>query len=117
MIAKLNTMPRLCLAALLAAAPLWAQQAADAGYSAEIRRNTTEPVFLTELVDHLPSSDRVPSPDKIIGYAVGTPDKLTYSRDIYRYMRALEAASPRVKVFPAGRTEEGREMMLVAISE
>jgi Zinc carboxypeptidase len=48
---------------------------------------------------------------------VGTPNKLTYSKDIYRYMRELEKASPRVKVTTIGQTEEGREMLLVAISD
>jgi hypothetical protein len=32
-------------------------------------------------------------------------------------MRALEKASPRVKVFSAGSSEEGREMIVVAISD
>src|SRR5207248_2832241 len=40
----------------------------------------------------------------------------TYAEDVYRYMRALEAASPRVKVFSIGKTEEGREMIVVAVS-
>ncbi len=86
-------------------------------YTAKIREFTTEQFFLTELVDHLPYSDKVPSPDKVIGYVVGTPDKLTYTKDIYRYMRELEKASPRVKVISMGRSEEDREMILVAISD
>jgi hypothetical protein len=49
-------------------------QKMDEGYSAEIKKYTTEPFFLTELVDHLPASDTVPSPKKILGYAIGTPD-------------------------------------------
>jgi hypothetical protein len=83
-------------------------QSLDEAYTAKIREYTTEPFFLTELVDHLPASERVPTTTKVLGYPVGTPDKLTYSKDIYRYMRELEKASPRVKVFPIGRTEEGR---------
>jgi len=35
---------------------------------------------------------------------------------VYQYMRMLEKASPRVKVFSIGRTEEGREMIAVAVS-
>jgi hypothetical protein len=31
-------------------------------------------------------------------------------------MRMLEAASPRVKVFSIGKTEEGREMIAVAVA-
>ena len=92
-------------------------QKMDEGYSAEIKKYTTEPFFLTELVDHLPASDTVPSPKKILGYAIGTPDKLTYTKDIYRYMRELEKTSPRVKVFSIGKSEEGRDTLLVAVSD
>lgn len=90
----------------------------DESYTAKIKEYTTEKVFSTELVDHLPASDRVPSPDKVLGYAIGTPNKLTYTKDIYRYMRELEKASPRVRVFVAPeRSEEGREQLLVAVSD
>ncbi|HTS13056.1 MAG TPA: M14 family zinc carboxypeptidase [Candidatus Limnocylindrales bacterium] len=89
----------------------------DAGYSAKIKEYTTEPDLLTELVDHLPASDTVPSPEKILGYVIGAPNKLTYTKDIYRYYRALAAASPRVKVFTVGKSEEGRDFMLVAVSD
>jgi hypothetical protein len=95
-----------------------AAQKIDEAYSAKIRQYTTEPFFLTELVDHLPASEIVPTPEKVLGYVIGTPDKLTYTKDIYRYMRALEKASPhRVKVFSIGRSEEGRETLLVAVSD
>ncbi len=99
------------------AAPAAVEQKNDEGYTAKIRQHTTEPFFLTELVDHLPASDKVPTPEKILGYAIGTPDKLTYTKDIYRYMRELEKATPRVKVFTMGHSEEGREMMLVVVSD
>jgi len=104
-------------AALLACVPLLAQQPEDAGYTAKIKQYTTEPYFLTELVDHLPASTTVPTPEKVLGYAIGTPQKLTYTKDIYRYMRELEKATPRVKVFSIGKSEEGRETLLVAVSD
>jgi hypothetical protein len=100
-------------APVAAAAP----QKNDEGYTAKIREYTTEPFFLTELVDHLPASDSVPTPEKVLGYAIGTPNKLTYTKDIYRYMRELEKASKRVKVFTIGHSEEGREIILVAVSD
>jgi hypothetical protein len=56
-----------------------AAPSADNDYSKKIKEYTTEKFFLTELVDHLPMSDTVPSPDKVLGYVVGTPNKLTYS--------------------------------------
>ena len=89
-----------------------ATQVNNEEYTAKIREYTTEKFFLTELVDHLPASDKVPSPDKVIGYVIGTPDKLTYTKDVNRYMRELEKASPRVKVFSIGqfrrRTRDAR---------
>jgi hypothetical protein len=87
-------------------------------YTAKIKEYTTEKYFLTELVDHLPASDKVPSPDKILGYVVGTPNKLTYTKDMYRYYRELEKSTPRVRVFTAPeRTEEGKEQLLVVVSD
>ncbi|MGI9168345.1 MAG: hypothetical protein ACR2G5_18510 [Pyrinomonadaceae bacterium] len=58
-------------------------------YTNKIKEYTTEPYFMTELVDHLPMSDKVPSPDKVLGYIVGTPNRLTYTKDIYRYFSEL----------------------------
>ncbi|HKQ07067.1 MAG TPA: M14 family zinc carboxypeptidase [Blastocatellia bacterium] len=87
-------------------------------YTAKIKEFTTEKYFLTELVDHLPASDKVPSPDKVLGYVVGTPNKLTYTKDMYRYYRELEKATPRVRTFTASeRSEAGKEQMLVVVSD
>jgi hypothetical protein len=90
----------------------------DTAYGAKIAEYTTEKYFLTELVDHLPASDKVPSPEKVLGYAIGTPNKLTYTKDIHRYFRELASASPRVRVFTAReKSEEGREQLLVLVSD
>lgn len=90
----------------------------DNDYTRKIKEYTTEPYFRTELVDHLPMSDRVPSPDKVLGYIVGTPNKLTYSKDLYRYYRELAKASPRVRVFTAPeRSEDRKEQILVAVGD
>ena len=105
----------LFVALTLRAAP--PAQKNDEGYTAKILQYTTEKYFLTELVDHLPASDTVPTPEKVLGYAIGTPNKLTYTKDIHRYMRELEKASRRVKTFVIGHSEEGREILLVAISD
>jgi hypothetical protein len=73
---------------------------------------------LTELVDHLPFSATVPSPDKILGYPIGTPNRLTYTKDQYRYYRELARMSPRVRVFVAPeKSEQGREQFLIVISD
>jgi hypothetical protein len=90
----------------------------DAAYGAKIKEYTTEKYFMTELVDHLPASDKIPSPEKILGYAVGTPNKLTHVADLNRYYRALAAASPRVRVLSAPeKSEEGREQLLIIVSD
>jgi hypothetical protein len=89
----------------------------DAEYTRLIREATTGPQFMTDLVDHLPASDRVPSPLKFNGYIAGAPGRLTYAADVHRYLRALAEASPRVKVFSIGKTEEGREMVVAAVAD
>lgn len=90
----------------------------NAEYAAKVKEFTTESYFITELVDHLPASDKVPSPDKVLGYAVGTPGHLTYTKDLYRYYRELEKTSPRVRVFTAPeKSEEGKEQLLIAVGD
>ncbi|MCL6623009.1 MAG: hypothetical protein K6T17_00140 [Fimbriimonadales bacterium] len=105
------------LALLALSLALGAQQRVDEEYTKKIREYTTEPFFLTELVDYLPAGNGVPTPRDVLGYVIGTPRILTYTADINRYMRALDAASPRVLVETMGRSEEGREMILVVISD
>jgi hypothetical protein len=107
----------LALAAIAPAARAQSVPVNDEGYTKKIREFTTDPLFLTNLVDHLPASFTVPTPEKILGHIVGAPDTLTYSKDIYSYYRELEKTSPRVKVFSVGKTEEGREFLLVAVSD
>ncbi len=89
----------------------------DAAYTRAIRAATTAPDLVTPLVDHLPASALVPSPLAHHGYIAGAPDRLSYAADIHAYFRALAAASPRVKVFRIGATEEGREMIAAAVAD
>src|SRR5215467_7987943 len=106
--------------------PLAAQQAPpfvreqripiDADYTAKIKEYTTEPFFNSPLTDYLPASKTVPTPKVVLGDIAGAPGKLPYAEDVYDYMRRLEKASPRIKVYSIGRTEEGREMIAVAIA-
>ncbi len=91
-------------------------QPIDSAYSKKIRQYTTEPFFLSPLVDYLPASGTVPTPQAVLGDIAGAPNILPYSADVYRYLRMLEKASPRVKVFSIGRTEENREMIAVAVA-
>ncbi|HKO04675.1 MAG TPA: M14 family zinc carboxypeptidase [Candidatus Acidoferrales bacterium] len=108
-----------------AAGAAWAQdvppgrdpkQPVDEAYTAKIRKYTTAPYFTSPLVDYLPASKTVPTPEAVLGDVAGAPGILPYAEDVYLYMRKLEKASPRVKVYSIGQTEEGREMIAVAVS-
>src|SRR5499427_10834211 len=91
-------------------------QPVDDEYTRKIAEYTTEKFFNSPLTDYLPASPNVPTPQAVIGDIAGAPGKLPYAEDVYRYMRMLEKASPRVKVFSIGTTEEGREMIAVAVA-
>jgi Zinc carboxypeptidase len=91
------------------------KQPIDDAYTAKIKKYTTAPVFTSPLVDYLPASKNVPTPEAILGDVSGAPGILPYAEDVYKYMRLLEKATPRVKVFSIGTTEEGREMIAVAV--
>jgi hypothetical protein len=93
-----------------------AHQAIDSTYTAKIHQYTTEPFFGSPLVDYLPASKTVPTPAAVLGDVAGNPTELPYSADVYRYMRMLAKASPRVRVYSIGTTEEGREMIAVAVA-
>ena len=93
-----------------------AKQAVDEAYTRKMKEYTTAPYFTSPLVDYLPASKMVPTPMAVLGDVAGAPGKLPYSHEVYDYMRRVEKASPRVKVFSIGRTEEGREMIAVAVS-
>jgi hypothetical protein len=92
------------------------KQAIDEEYTKKIREYTTETFFLSPLVDYLPASKTVPTPKAVLGDIAGSPTKLPYSKEVYEYMRLLAKSSPRVKVFSIGTTEEGREMIAVAVA-
>lgn len=92
-------------------------QAIDQQYTDQIRKYTTDPSFMSPLVDYLPASKTVPTPAKVLGDVSGAPDMLPYAEDVYKYFRLLEASSPRVKVFTIGHSEEGREMIAAAIAD
>src|SRR5262245_55364767 len=91
-------------------------QQMDEEFARSVKEWTTRAEFISPLVDHLPKVAGVPSPREILGYHIGTPKKLTYTSEIYRYYRALAAASERVKVMTIGKTDEGRECLIVIVA-
>jgi hypothetical protein len=94
-----------------------AAQKIDAEYTAKIKESLQDPRITTELVDHLPASDTVPSPLKFLGRYVGQPGELTYAKDIHRYYEQLAKVSPRARYFTIGKTEEGRDIVALAIAD
>ncbi len=107
----------LIAAVLLTTAAALAQQAQGPDYARLVKEWTTRPEFMSPVVDHLPKSASIPTTRDILGYYVGEPKKLTHYADLIRYYRALAAASKRVKILPAGQTDEGREQMVVVIAD
>jgi hypothetical protein len=109
------------LACALFAPPAFAQQPIDSAYSAKIRELTPTDSrwkFTTELVSALPASATVPTPLKVLGYVPGTLGRLSYVSELNKYFDALAAAAPnRVKKFSLGKSEEGRESIVIAISD
>jgi Zinc carboxypeptidase len=93
------------------------QQPIDQDYTAKIKEYTTEPYFNSPLTDYLPASKTVPTPAKVLGDVSGAPNMLPYAEDVYKYFRLLAASTPRVRVYTIGHTEEGREMIAVAIAD
>src|SRR5687767_11835516 len=92
-------------------------QGTDQKYAELIKQYLQDPRITTELVDHLPASDTIPSPLEFFGRAVGAPGELTYAKDIHRYYAALDNASPRARLWTIGTTEEGRDIVALAIAD
>lgn len=114
---------RLALLTLLtlAPAPLVASSTApdtpEPGSVEEIARATTEERFLSPWVAYLPASATVVSPRAFLHRIPGAAGELVDSKTAYAYCRALAASSPRVRLFTIGRSEEGRDIELLAIAD
>lgn len=110
------------LVGFVCALPLLAQNssapdAAEPGSMEEIAKDTTEARFSSPWVSYLPASKSVPSPRVFFGRVMGALGEFVNSTKAYAYCRALAAASPRVRVFTIGKSEEGREILLLAIAD
>ena len=90
-------------------------QVLDDDFAKSVKEWTTRPEFISPLVDHLPKVQGIPSPKDVLGHHIGQPKKLSYTSDIYRYYRALAAATQRVKVIEIGKTDEGRDCLVVFV--
>jgi len=116
---KLSRTLAASLVATAAAVAIVAQtnQPQDEDFARAVTEWTTKPEFSSPLVDHLPKSDKVPTTKDVLGYYSGAPKRLTRVAELGKYYRALAAASPRVKLIPVGTTDEGREQLVVVVSD
>ena len=107
-------------AALFLAAASAAAQGVDRpepGSREAIAAATTQPRFLSPWVADVPDHPSIPSPSDHLGHIAGAPGELTRTEKIYAYYRALAAATDRVKVETIGKSEEGREILLVMVGD
>jgi hypothetical protein len=91
-------------------------QPVDEEYTKKIKEYTTETYFLSPVVDYMPASKTVPTPKAILGDIAGAQGNLPRTKEVHDYMRLLAKSTPRVKVYVIGTTEEGREMLAVAVA-
>ncbi len=92
------------------------KQAQDEEFAKLYEEWTGNSIYGSPLVDHLPKVPGIPTPKDVLGYYIGAPGKLTYYEDILNYYRALAAATPRVRIESIGKSDEGRELVVVWVS-
>jgi hypothetical protein len=103
--------------ALRAAENPYAPDTPEAGSVDSIAAFTTSPEYLPASVSYVPASETVPSPTRVLGHLAGAPNELSDTATIYDYYRKLAAASPRVRLEKIGTSVEGRDILLVLISD
>jgi hypothetical protein len=105
------------LFSLALATPAVAQQRNDEEYTKQIKQFLRDPRITTELVDHLPASATVPTPLKHFGHIMGAWGILDKAESMHAYYAALAKAAPaRARLFNLGKSEEGRDMVALAIA-
>ncbi len=122
----MKSMLQLAAVCVLCVAASGAPRAAESPYAPDkpepgsveaIASFTTEARFSSPWVAYVPESATVPSPTDHLGHVAGAAGELSSTQKIYGYLRALDAASERVTLEVIGRTEEGREILLVAVAD
>ena len=115
----MKTLLHLLPVAWLALGPV-ALPAADQpepGSTEAIRAATTDPRFLPAAVALMPESATVPSPYDHFGRIAGAPGEMVDTARAHGYLKALAAASPRTRILPIGRSEQGREILMIAVAD
>jgi hypothetical protein len=98
-------------------ADAWSPDVPEPGSVEAIRRHTTDAKYLPESVAYVPDSPTVPSPAEVLGHVSGAAGELSSVAEVHGYFRRLAAASPRVELSVIGTSEEGREILLAAVSD
>src|SRR6266853_4866182 len=107
----------LASALLVSSAVAQSPDIAEPGSVEAIAAATTDPHYVSPWVSYVPQSDTVPSPEKFFSRIMGAPGELLGTEKTYAYARALAAASQRVRLFTIGRSEEGRDIIMLAIAD
>ncbi len=92
------------------------KQKQDPGFEIDYKAWLANPRHGSPLVDHLPVVRGIPTPKDILGHHAGAPKTLTYYADQLKYYRALEKATGRVHVETIGKSDEGRELVVVWVT-
>jgi len=105
------------LLSLAVTTPAFAQQRIDEEYTKQIKQFLRDPRITTELVDHLPASSTVPTPLKHFGHIMGAWGILDKAETMHSYLEAINKAAPaRTKFWKIGKTEEGRDMVVLVVA-
>jgi len=104
-------------ASLLAAQNPYAPDKPEPGSVEAIAKFVTETRFSNSWVAYVPESKTVISPSQYLRHIVGAPGELSSVATIHGYFRELARTSPRVRVETIGRTDEGRDILLVIVSD
>src|SRR4051795_2111724 len=100
--------------ALALAAALSHAETPPAAVSVSQSHALVAPLSRGETLDLPPLDEHLPSPAAFLGYPLGA--RFTPWDRIVSYLEALDAASPRVKMWEYGHSYEGRPLKLLAIS-
>jgi hypothetical protein len=87
----------------------------EAGSAEAIAKFVTETRFSNPWVAYVPASETVTSPSQYLKHVVGAPGELSSVATIYGYFHELARTSPRVRVETIGRTDGGRDILLVIV--